>query len=250
VWSGRGPNESQLPLPSSTTQPYTPHSSFTYQMVQTQMILIHTRPCSTNSIVCKCLLPSSDGLRATCLSDSRESLQMVSVLGCHRVQFRDLVVLIYINDLTHCSPSRSAKLLMFADDVLLYKPITTRSDLIAFQNDVDTTGHWSLLNHLSLNTNKTKFMLISRSKHYSQCPHILLDGINLEQVFHFKYLRVWISTGPSISCRSPARCAGSWAIHTFRTFSPSLFTICYYDPLQSPGFAHSRSRMYHLRPPL
>jgi len=71
---------------------------------------------------------------------------------------------------------------MFADDVLLYKPITARSDLIAFQNDVDTIGHWSLLNHLSLNTNKTKFMLISRSKHYSQCPHILLDGIKLEQV--------------------------------------------------------------------
>jgi len=54
---------------------------------------------------------------------------------------------------------------MFADDVLLYKPITTRSDLIAFQNDVDTIGHWSLLNHLSRNTNKTKFMLISHSKH-------------------------------------------------------------------------------------
>ena len=48
---------------------------------------------------------------------------------------------------------------------ILYKPITTCSDLIAFQNDVDTIGHWSLLNHLSLNTNKTKFMLISRSKH-------------------------------------------------------------------------------------
>ena len=48
---------------------------------------------------------------------------------------------------------------------ILYKPITTCSDLIAFQNDVDTIGHWSLLNHQSLNTNKTKFMLISRSKH-------------------------------------------------------------------------------------
>ena len=62
------------PLPSSTTQPYTPHSSFTHQMVQTRMILNRTRPCSTNSIVCKCLLPSSTGLRATCLSDSKESL--------------------------------------------------------------------------------------------------------------------------------------------------------------------------------
>ena len=31
-----------------------------------------------------------------------------------------LLLLIYINDLTHCSLSRSAKLLMFANDVLLY----------------------------------------------------------------------------------------------------------------------------------
>jgi len=95
-WEGF-PTNHDPSLPSSTTQPYTPHSSFTHQMVQTQTILIRTRPCSTNSIVCKCLLPSSAGLRATCLSDSRESLKMVSVppgsrffLGCHRVQFLDL----------------------------------------------------------------------------------------------------------------------------------------------------------------
>ena len=140
-----------------------------------------------------------------------------------------------------CSLSRSAKLLMFADDVLLYKPITTRSDLIAFQNDVDTIGHWSLLNHLSLNTNKTKFMLISRSKHYSQCPHILLDGIKLEQVSHFKYLGVWISADLTRSKHIMlVTCKVCWLLgYTFRTFSPSLFTTCYYDPLQSPGFAHS-----------
>jgi len=40
-----------------------------------------------------------------------------------------------------CSLPLSAKLLMFADDV---KPITTHSYITAFQNDVDTIGHWSL----------------------------------------------------------------------------------------------------------
>jgi len=108
--------------------------------------------------------------------------------------FGPLLFLIYINDLTHHSLSCSAKLLMFTDDLLLYKPITTRSDFIAFQNDVNTIGHWSLLNHLSLNKlYNTKFVLISHSKRYSQCPHIILDGIELEQVSHFKYLGVWIS---------------------------------------------------------
>ena len=159
MWSGRGSNESQPPLPSSTTQPYTPHSSFTHQMVQTRMILIHTRPCSTNSIV-RMQVPSP----LICLFEGylSQRLQRVTLNGqCSPGSW-------------YCSLSRSAKLLMFADDVLMYKPITSHSDLIAFQIDVDTIGHWSLLNHLSPNTNKTKFMLISRSKHliYSQCPHI------------------------------------------------------------------------------
>ena len=139
---------------------------------------------------------------------------------------------------------------MFADDVLLYKPITTRSDLITFQNDVDTIGQWSLLNHLSPNNNKTKFMVISRSKHYSQCPHILLAGIEFEQVSHFKYLGVWISADltwfkhiMSVTCK--ARQLLGYTLELF----PSLFTICYYDPLQSPGFAHSQLQLYHLGPP-
>ena len=76
---------------------------------------------------------------------------------------------------------------MFADDVLLYKPIETHCDFIAFQNDVDTITNWSHENHL------TKFLIITRSKQYSQCPQILLDGTHLEQVFHFKYLGVWLS---------------------------------------------------------
>jgi len=111
---------------------------------------------------------------------------------------------------------------MFADDALLYKPITTHSDFIAFQNDVDTIGHWSLLNHLSLNTNKTKLMLISCSKRYSQCPHILLDGIELEQVSHFKYLGVLISADltwskhiMSVTCK-----AHQLLGYIFRPFSP------------------------------
>ena len=111
---------------------------------------------------------------------------------------------------------------MFADDVSLYKPITSHSDLIAFQNDVDTIGQWSLLNHLSPNNNKTKFMVISRSKHYSQCPHILLAGIEFEQVSHFKYLGVWISADltwskyiMSVTCK-----ARQLLGYIFRTFSP------------------------------
>ena len=87
---------------------------------------------------------------------------------------------------------------------------------------MDTIGHWSLLNHLILNTNKTKLMLISRSKHYSQCPHILLDGIELEQVSHFKSLGVWISADLTWSKHiMSVTCKVCWLLgYIFRTFSP------------------------------
>ena len=109
-----------------------------------------------------------------------------------------------------CSLSRSAKLLMFTDDVLLYKPITTHSDLIAFQNDVDTIGHWSPLNHLSLNTNQpTASITLSVPTFYWMASSLSKSLI----LSTWEYGYQLISPGPSISCRSPARCAGSWAIY-------------------------------------
>ena len=65
-------------------------------------------------------------------------------------------------------------------------------------------------------------MLISHSKHYSQCPQIVLDGTQLEQVFNFKYLGVWLSADliwskhiMSVTCK-----AHRLLRYIFRTFSP------------------------------
>ena len=118
-----------------------------------------------------------------------------------RVRFWDLYCfLIYINDLTRCSLSRSAKLLMLTMPYYI-----SHRNFIAFHNDVDNIRDWSLDNHLSLNINKTKLMLISHSKHYSQSPQIVLDGTKLEQVFHCRYLGVWLSSGPNTLCLLLAR---------------------------------------------
>ena len=102
------------------------------------------------------------------------------------------------------------------------KPIKTHRDFMAFQNDVDAISKCSEENHLSLIKSKTKFMLISCSKVYSQCPQILLDGTQLEQVFHFIYLGVWLSADltwskhiMSVTCK-----AHQLLEYIFRTFSP------------------------------
>lgn len=96
-----------------------------------------------------------------------------------------LLFLTYINDLTNCSFSTGSQLLMFADDLLLFKPIKNASDYVAFQNDINIISNWSKQNHLTLNVSKTKFMLISRSRQQHNHPSIFVDATPLEQVPHF-----------------------------------------------------------------
>ena len=85
---------------------------------------------------------------------------------------------------------------MYADDLLLFKPISCQQDLSIFQCDVNLISQWTLQNHLSLNCNKTKYMLISRSRpgscNYFNSP-IYVYNIQIERVHQYKYLGVWIS---------------------------------------------------------
>ena len=71
---------------------------------------------------------------------------------------------------------------------MLYKAVSNDQDTIDFQADVDLVANWAKLNHLELNSHKSKLMYITRS-HVSQCPSILLHGVRLDQVHHYKYLR-------------------------------------------------------------
>ena len=80
-------------------------------------------------------------------------------------------------------------------------------------NTNDSDPHQALLNKL----------------HRMQVPHILLDGIKLEQVSHFKYLRVWISADLTWSKHIMlVTCKVCWLLgYIFRTFSPSAITTLY-----------------------
>ena len=82
----------------------------------------------------------------------------------------------YINDPAFISFSHGTQILLFADDIILYKPVSNDLDTINFQADVDVVANWAKLNHLELNSRKSKLMFITRS-HVSQCPSILLHGV-------------------------------------------------------------------------
>ena len=53
-----------------------------------------------------------------------------------------LLFSIYLNPLTNISLSRDSTLILYADDIVLYRPIATHSDVESLQADVDKVSKW------------------------------------------------------------------------------------------------------------
>ena len=109
-----------------------------------------------------------------------------------------LLFLTYINDATAESLDTNSKLILYADNTLLYRIITSPSDYnIILQADINTLSNWVLVNKLTLNTVKCTLMVILRLKKNSiPAPSmytVTLYGVPLEIVSCYKYLGVTIS---------------------------------------------------------
>ena len=128
------------------------------------------------------------------------------------------------NDISDVSLSPGAKLFLFADDILLFKPFKSESGFCDFQKDIDAISNWTVANHLTLNANKTKFMLISRIREL-QCQSFLLNGIQIERVRHFKYLGIWLSDDLTWSKHIESVCCKAQRLlgYIYRAFSPHCF---------------------------
>ena len=92
-----------------------------------------------------------------------------------------LLFLLYVNDINNVALSKDSKLILYADDVLLYRQIHSEQDYAALQQDVNSLGVWSLLNHLSFNPVKCKFMVLSRKKVRTTPPPLNLFGSEIER---------------------------------------------------------------------
>ena len=113
-----------------------------------------------------------------------------------------LLFLIYINDLPHAIQDEFAHLNLFADDLLLYRIITSAADYLLLQEMICKIEQWTSDNYLSFNTSKCKYMIISRKRN-PPLPDIPLQlcGSALERVDSYKYLGVLVS------------CDLSWSLH-------------------------------------
>ena len=105
-----------------------------------------------------------------------------------------LFFLIYIDSLSSIGVSERSCIHLFADDVLLYHPINFTNDFLTVQEDTSKVTEWSKLNHLTLNSAKCKFMIISRKKDPPRpLVPLHLEGESLELVNSIKYLGIHIS---------------------------------------------------------
>ena len=67
-----------------------------------------------------------------------------------------LLFLLYVNDINEVVLSEGSKLILYVDDIVLYRTIHTEPDYTALQHDVNSLGVWSLCNHISFNPAKCK----------------------------------------------------------------------------------------------
>ena len=129
-----------------------------------------------------------------------------------------LLFCIYVDGVTACAKSQCTHDTLYADDLMLYKSISCSQDFTELQDDISCIEKWSADNHLTLNSNKCKVMLISR-KRSSLSLSFTLYGNVLEQVDSFKYLGVTISNNLKWSIHIGIVCAKArrvecWVLYT------------------------------------
>ena len=109
-----------------------------------------------------------------------------------------LLFLIYIDGLSGIQLS-GGSVVLFADDLLLYRKITCLEDFAFLQSDIDELCAWLCSHKLTLNSRKCKSLLISRKRLPIDSPILYVSGSSLERVSSYKYLGIVISSDLSWS---------------------------------------------------
>ena len=131
-------------------------------------------------------------------------------------------------------------IILYEDDILLYRTISSNLDYSYLQSDANTAWDWVNCNHMFLNPSKCKFMLISRKRNKMNNT-VTINGQILETVHTFRY--------SGLSCCSYLTCLGqntlkeyapkqrkSRAFYTTNTLTRRLFANCIY-PLYGPTWS-------------
>ena len=159
-----------------------------------------------------------------------------------------LLFIVYMNDQVNVSLSQGCERVMFVDDILMFKPVTSDEDLASFQADIDRIANWMSANHLCLNPQKTKLMILSCNIHKPQ-PILFLNRTVLEQITHFKYLGILVSDNLTWNNHIEAICSKARLLlgYVYLPYVlPILFTRNRHPPLSSPSHPSPRVWLHSL----
>ena len=110
-----------------------------------------------------------------------------------------LLFFIYVDDLARIPLSASSEAVLYADDLLLFRPIHGMEDFHYLQHDISAIEGWVSSNYLTFNSAKYKYMIVSRKANPSSPARLSLGNSNLEKVECFKYLGLLLSSNLSFS---------------------------------------------------
>lgn len=107
-----------------------------------------------------------------------------------------LLFILFINNVVDCL--RYSEILMYADDIKIFKTIKNNRDIIDFQSDLTSFSSWCSEQKLQLNVSKCSTICFTRSRLITFSNYFLLDSV-INRVFTFKDLGITFTSDLSFS---------------------------------------------------
>ena len=158
-----------------------------------------------------------DGFSSS-LSPVTSGVPQGSILG-------PLLFITFMDSLNQLPLTSNSRLILYADDIVLYKPINNQADLNLLQEDINAISKWTKEHGLSLNSSKTNILPITRSRHPLPI-HLHVDNNPISVATSVKYLGVTLSSDLS------------WSLHVQNTARAAKRQL---------GFLHRQ--LYQATPP-
>ncbi|XP_077455065.1 rapunzel 5 isoform X2 [Stigmatopora argus] len=103
-----------------------------------------------------------------------------------------------------CAPThQSNAIIKFADDTTVVGLISG-GDESAYRDEVNNLSSWCSVNNLTLNTTKTKEIILDFRKHGTDLAPLLINGVCVDRVQSFKFLGVHVTDKLSWSTNTTA----------------------------------------------